>query len=140
MKRFLFAGLCALALSPLFAERSLAGGNNPLPCSQGNEIRTIDYYMDLNMEELQAINENQMDETTRQQLVAANTDEFMQLQEHRDVLIIECGKEIRARDDYWKAQGLNPEDAPAESAPLDPESDQAATDQNAAGGEAGTAQ
>ena len=54
MKRFLLSGLCALALTVLAPDGSFAGGNNPLPCSQGDEIRTIDYYMDLNMEELQS--------------------------------------------------------------------------------------
>ena len=81
-----------------------------------------------------------MDETARQELDAVNTDEFMQLQEHRDALVVECAMEIRTRNEYWEAQGLNPEDAPAETAPLDPVGDQAATGDNATGGEGGTAQ
>ena len=117
-------GLVALSLTctPVLSA-ALAGGNNPLPCSQGDEIRTIDYYMDLNMEELQAINQNQMDEAVRKELVEANTSEFMQLQDYRDDLIAECALEIRARNEYWEEQGIDPENAPPEQAPLDPQPD-----------------
>ena len=127
---FALALLTSLSFAPAEAT---AGGQNPLSCSQGDEIRTIDYYMDINMEELRAINENPMEESIRQELIATNTEEFLALQDHREALIVECAKEIRTRNEYWEAQGLDPDAAPAEQAPLDPQNSDETAPENGAG-------
>lgn len=86
----------------LHAGSSLAGGIDPLPCSQGNEIRTIDYYMDINMAQMQEIANAEMSEAEREAALEANTAEFVDLQNRRQDLSRACAEQIKKRNEYYQ--------------------------------------
>lgn len=79
-----------------------AGGIQPLTCSQGDEIRTIDYHMDLNMDRLQEIHAAEMDAQAREEAIEENTEEFVDLQARREKLSQECALQIRKRNQYYQ--------------------------------------
>ena len=94
------------SLAALFALLSIAaaqaGGVQPLACSQGDEIRTIDHHMDLNMDRLLEIEAAEMTPEARSAAIAANTEEFVDLQERREKLTQECAQQIKKRNEYYQ--------------------------------------
>lgn len=92
---------CALLIAA-GASSASAGGEQPLACSQGNEIRTIDYYMDVNMAQMQEIQSAEMEAETRQLALEANTQEFVDLQKRREKLTQECAVQIKGRNKYYQ--------------------------------------
>ncbi|MEX0923181.1 MAG: hypothetical protein WDZ84_10430 [Rhodovibrionaceae bacterium] len=101
MLKLCCAALACAVLSGAAASAE-AGGIQPLACSQGDEIRTIDYYMDVNMERMQEIQSAEMESETRQQALEANTQEFIDLQQRREILTQECAQQIKIRNDYYQ--------------------------------------
>lgn len=95
------ASIAAL-LALLGSGTAQAGGLQPLACSQGNEIRTIDHYMDLNMARLLEIDSAELTPDARRAAVEANTAEFMELQERRQLLTQECAQQIKKRNEYYQ--------------------------------------
>jgi hypothetical protein len=79
-----------------------AGGVQPLACSQGNEIRTIDHHMDVNMAQLLEIEDAVMTPEERRAAVEANTAQFVELQERREMLTQECAQQIKKRNEYYQ--------------------------------------
>ncbi len=98
MYKLCSAGVVALIL--LWAPLTEAGGVQPLTCSQGDEIRTIDYYMDINMDRMLKIQAEDLDDASRQRALDANTLEFIELQERREKLTQECALQIKTRNEY----------------------------------------
>ena len=95
-------GVGVVTLILIWAPLSEAGGVQPLACSQGDEIRTIDYYMDINMDRMLKIQAEDLDEASRQQALDANTLEFVELQERRERLTQECAQQIKTRNEYYQ--------------------------------------
>lgn len=92
---------CAFLALLFWAAAAQAGGLQPLACSQGDEIRTIDYHMDVNMARLLEIQEAEMTAEAREQALEANTEQFLALQRKREKLTQECALQIRKRNEYY---------------------------------------
>lgn len=94
--------ILAATAVPLLAGPAAAGGIAPLACSQGNEIRTIDYYMDVNMAQMQEIEGAEMSDRERRAALEANTAEFIELQNRRQELTQACAIQIKNRNEYYQ--------------------------------------
>lgn len=92
---------CAFLALLFWTAAAQAGGVQPLACSQGDEIRTIDYHMDVNMARLREIQDVEMAPEAREKAVEANTEEFIALQRRRERLTQECALQIRKRNEYY---------------------------------------